>query len=98
MTDPSKAAHYKALGNDAFKDKRYEEAIEHFSKAIECNPTDQTFYSNRSACFVNIGRYEEALKDGENCIKINPSWPRGFQRKGNALEYLHRIDDAIATY
>ena len=58
MTDLQKAAEYKALGNDAFKNKRFEEAIEHFSKAIECNPNDHTYFSNRSACYVNTGKYE----------------------------------------
>jgi stress-induced-phosphoprotein 1 len=29
---------------------------------------------------------------------MNPTWPRGYQRKGTALFYLNRIDDSIATY
>ena len=58
MSDLPKAGEYKALGNEAFKNKKYEEAIEHFSKAIECNPNDHTFFSNRSASYVNIGKYE----------------------------------------
>jgi stress-induced-phosphoprotein 1 len=29
---------------------------------------------------------------------MNPVWPRGYQRKGSALFYLDRIDDAINVY
>jgi len=29
---------------------------------------------------------------------MKSDWPRGYQRKGTALFYLNRIDDAIATY
>ena len=29
---------------------------------------------------------------------MNPSWPRGYQRKGTALFYLNKIDQAIVTY
>lgn len=29
---------------------------------------------------------------------MNPSWPRGYQRKGTALFYLNKIDEAIVTY
>jgi stress-induced-phosphoprotein 1 len=29
---------------------------------------------------------------------MNPTWPRGYQRKGSALFYMDRIDDAINTY
>lgn len=29
---------------------------------------------------------------------MNPAWPRGYQRKGSALFYLERVDEAINTY
>lgn len=29
---------------------------------------------------------------------MNPAWPRGYQRKGSALFYLDRVDEAINTY
>lgn len=96
MTD--KATELKNLGNEAFKNKNYEEAIKYFTQAIECNPNDHVFYSNRSGSYLNAGKYQEALQDAETCVKMNPSWARGYQRKGTALFYLDKIDEAIATY
>jgi tetratricopeptide (TPR) repeat protein len=29
---------------------------------------------------------------------MNPTWPRGYQRKGSALFYMDKIDEAIDTY
>jgi stress-induced-phosphoprotein 1 len=29
---------------------------------------------------------------------MNPTWPRGYQRKGTALFYLDQIDEAIDAY
>jgi tetratricopeptide (TPR) repeat protein len=29
---------------------------------------------------------------------MNPTWPRGYQRKGTALFYLDKIDEAIQIY
>ena len=50
-----KATEYKNLGNEAFKNKEYEKSIEYFTKAIEINPNDHIYYSNRSgshACLL----------------------------------------------
>jgi tetratricopeptide (TPR) repeat protein len=35
------------LGNKAYLAKKYEEAIEFYSKAIEADPLNPIFYSNR---------------------------------------------------
>lgn len=56
------------------------------------------FYSNRSGSYLNNGQYDLALEDAETCIKMNPTWPRGYQRKGSALFYQDKIDEAINTY
>lgn len=32
------------------------------------------------------------------CIKVNPSWAKGYARKGAALHGQKRYDDAIAAY
>ena len=43
----STADEFKTLGNQAFSAKNYEEAIGHFSKAIELAPTNHVLFSNR---------------------------------------------------
>ena len=98
MSNNQLAADFKNKGNEAFKAQRYQEAIDLFTKAIDCNPNDHVFYSNRSGSYLNNGQYDEALQDAETCIKMNPTWPRGYQRKGSALFYLERVDEAINTY
>jgi len=92
------ATESKIKGNKAFQEKDYKTAIEHFTEAIKNDPTDHLFYSNRSACYANIQEYQKALEDGEQCVKLNPQWARGYSRKGLALFYLNRIEDAIKTY
>ena len=56
------------------------------------------FYSNRSGSYLNNGDYDKALEDAETCIKMKPDWPRGYQRKGSALFYQDKMDQAIAAY
>jgi stress-induced-phosphoprotein 1 len=72
MTSP------KELGNEEFKQKNYEKAIEYYTQAIEENPMDHTIYGNRSASYHNLKNYDKALEDADKCIAILPSWGKGF--------------------
>jgi len=94
----SLAEEHKKNGNTAFAASKFEEAIGHFTKAIELDPKNHVLYSNRSAAFTSLKRYEEALKDAQTTIDLNTSWPKGYSRKGAALHGLRRLNDAITTY
>ena len=56
---------FKAEGNQFFKNKQYEKAIEQYTKAIEADDRDVTFFSNRSACYAALEKWEEAAADGK---------------------------------
>lgn len=45
------AVEEKKKGNDAYKKKNYDEAIAHYNKAIELDPTNMFFYSNKAAVY-----------------------------------------------
>ena len=87
----------KAIGNEFFKKAEYDQAIVHFSKAIELGAT-HVLYSNRSASYAGLKKWEEALADANKCIEMNESWGKGYGRKGAALHGMGRFDDAIAAY
>lgn len=86
---------FKEQGNQEFKAKNFEKAIEFYTQAINENPTDHTIYGNRSASYHNLKKYNEALADGEKCIEIKPDWGKGFQRKAMALHGLGQLDKAL---
>ena len=87
----------KELGNVQFKQGNYEQAIVHFSKAIDLGG-NHVLYSNRSACFCGLRKYEEALSDATKCIEMKSDWGKGYGRKGAALHGLGRFDAAIEAY
>ena len=64
----------KAKGNAAMSALNYEEAIAHYTEAIKLDSSNYLYYSNRSAAYANIGKYEEALDDGEKTVELNPNW------------------------
>lgn len=93
------AEEFKQKGNDEFRQKNFPAAIEYFSKAIEASETpNHVLYSNRSACYASLHKYMEALKDAEQCVSINPSWAKGYNRVGAAEFGLGHYDESIKAY
>jgi stress-induced-phosphoprotein 1 len=92
------AAEAKAKGNQYFLKKQYPEAIEWYTKAIKADPKDSTFFSNRCAAYMGLNKFQEALKDAEECCKLQPNWVKGWYRKGMALTSLGRHEEAVMAY
>ena len=93
----STADELKELGNKCLSNKQYDEAIDYYTKAIALKE-DHVFYSNRSAAYLSKGDANNALLDGNKCIEISPSWPKGYSRKGAALHAMQQYDEALDTY
>lgn len=92
------AEEFKKKGNDAFREQKWDEAIKHYNKAISLDPKNAAIYSNRSAAWSSKGNHESALSDADKCLKEDPSFVKGFARKGKALFDLNRLDEAEAAY
>lgn len=88
----------KDKGNAALAANNFEEAIKIYSEAIKLDEKNHVLYSNRSAAYAKAYKYDLALRDAEKTVEVKPDWPKGYSRKGTALAYLGRLDDAIATY
>jgi len=98
MSDSDKAAAAKARGNQHFQKGEFKQAVEAYTEAITFNPKEHTLYSNRSGSYASLGQYAEALKDGEECVKLAPTFVKGYSRKGLALFHLQKLDEAKACY
>eukprot|EP00035_Acanthoeca_spectabilis_P020054 m.430932 g.430932 ORF g.430932 m.430932 type:complete len:337 (+) comp17231_c0_seq1:204-1214(+) len=100
--NPALADEAKAKGNEFFKAAKFPDAIGQYSEAIKRNPDDTAFtsriYSNRSACYTKLLELPHALKDAEECIKLDPNWVKGYLRKANCLLGMKREGEAETTY
>ena len=92
------AAKFKAAGNNAFSAGRYYAATAEFTKAIECDPYDHIFYSNRSACYANLDQHSKACADARRCIELRPDFAKGYSRLGFALFKAGFLHDAMNAY
>ncbi|KAH8681886.1 hypothetical protein BX600DRAFT_447432 [Xylariales sp. PMI_506] len=81
----STADELKALGNKAIAEKKFDEAVDAFTKAIALDGSNHVLYSNRSAAYASKKDWANALTDAEKTTELKPDWPRGWGRKGAAL-------------
>ena len=92
------AKDWKEKGNALVKEKKYKEALDCYTKAIELDPNDPILYSNRSAMHLNLNEFDQAITDAEKAISIKPDYAKAYLRKGKALEGQQRLQEALDTY
>ncbi|XP_023949750.1 stress-induced-phosphoprotein 1 [Bicyclus anynana] len=87
----------KDLGNDCYKKKDFDNALKHYSKAIEFDSTDITFYTNMAAVYFEQKEYEKCIKECEKAIEIGREnradfklIAKAFTRIGNAYKKMEQ--------
>ncbi|KAG1334089.1 putative ankyrin-1 [Cocos nucifera] len=93
-----KSLEAKARGEDAFKRKDYQMAVDAYTQAIDLDPNEATLLSNRSLCWMRLGQGECALADAKACRARRPDWPKACYREGAALRLLQRFDEAANAF
>lgn len=88
----------KEKGNEEFKKKNYEKAIEYYTYATEMDPTNHVFYTNRAMCYAAMGKWDKSLRDAEKSISIKKDWEKGHYRRGVALQNLGRLQEAVLAF
>ena len=55
-------------------------------------------HSFRSFAYAKLQKWDQALIDAEACVKIEPTFAKGYLRKGQAEQGLGRVEDAMHSY
>ncbi|VEN60495.1 unnamed protein product [Callosobruchus maculatus] len=95
----------KEQGNAFYKKKDFPNAITHYQKAIEHDPTDITFYNNLAAVYFEQKEYEKCIKECERAIDIGREnradfklIAKSFMRIGNAYRKMKDYKSAKIYY
>jgi len=81
-----------------FELRRYEEAEEHYKRAIELNPDLAEAHYNYGNMLFEQKRYKEAEEHYKRAIELNPDLAEAHNNYGNMLSELGRYDEAEEHY
>ena len=95
MANKEAAAREKTRGNSAFQEKKWDEAVVLFTNALEFDPTDHVFWSNRSAAYAEKDEFHDALRDAQFCVELKAEWPKGYNRLAVAQYHLGRYQECL---
>jgi len=87
----------KAQGNQFFKSKQYEAAIAKYQEACKIDPNVPAYFSNTAACFEKLGKYREMAQAGQDCIRANKKFLKGYFRLATAQKALGEYPACVKT-
>ena len=100
----------KEEGNELFKGNnfrpaaaRYHKALTHASKFFDLSPEDTTevnqlklsLYLNLSQCYIKLENWENALRNIEEALKIDPNNPKAIFRRSVVWETKKEYEKAM---
>jgi tetratricopeptide (TPR) repeat protein len=94
------ASELKDEGNAHFAAKRYQKAVESYTKGLDLAEDSELraiLYSNRSAAHLDLRNFKDAVHDATEAVKANPTWPKGHSRLAAALGAIKDYEGAAAA-
>ncbi|XP_049869318.1 E3 ubiquitin-protein ligase CHIP isoform X2 [Pectinophora gossypiella] len=85
----------KEQGNRLFSLRRFEDAMNCYTKAIIKNPSVATYFTNRALCHLKMKRWEATCQDCRRALDIDTNQVKGHFFLGQALVELECYDEAI---
>jgi len=91
---------YMNKGQALHSQKKYDEAIESFNKAIELDPSNFDAFNDRGRAYDAKQEYDKAIDDYSTAIGINSRIAYVFNNRGNAYQKKNEpeYDKAIEDY
>jgi eukaryotic-like serine/threonine-protein kinase len=71
-----------------------DKAIEAYRLGVENYPRDWGFHNSLSLLFIDLGQFEEGLKEGQAAAQLQPNAEPPYRRQLDAYMCLDRLDEA----
>uniref|UniRef100_A0A8C7TUQ4 Serine/threonine-protein phosphatase n=1 Tax=Oncorhynchus mykiss TaxID=8022 RepID=A0A8C7TUQ4_ONCMY len=88
----------KEKANNCFKEKDYDNAIKYYTEALELNPANAIYFSNRSLAYLRTECYGYALADATKCLEIDKNYIKGYYRRATSNMALGKFKAALKDY
>uniref|UniRef100_A0A2N9G3C3 Uncharacterized protein n=1 Tax=Fagus sylvatica TaxID=28930 RepID=A0A2N9G3C3_FAGSY len=89
---------FKSMGNEAYKQGRFEDALALYDRAIGLDSNKATYRCNKSAALIGLGRVMEAVFECKEAILIEPSYQRAHHRLANLYLRVGEAEKALYHY
>jgi predicted AlkP superfamily phosphohydrolase/phosphomutase/Flp pilus assembly protein TadD len=81
-----------------FEAKRYAEAEVAYRKLVEAHPEDGGLRASLAGALASQGRYDDALAQLDEAVRLAPVNPEAYHNRGAILERQQKRDEAVAAY
>eukprot|EP00744_Colponema_vietnamica_P005940 GILI01008659.1.p1 GENE.GILI01008659.1~~GILI01008659.1.p1 ORF type:complete len:631 (+),score=241.86 GILI01008659.1:68-1960(+) len=92
----------RSKGNKYFQAGKFDQAINCYTKAIQISPANNpdlsACYANRAIALLKKNKYEEAVSDCNEALKLNKKYTKVYQRRATAFEKLGKYAEAAVDY
>lgn len=85
-------------GRSLHRERKYEEAIAFYDKALDGNPTLYNIWSIRGNALAASGKYAEAVTSYDKALNICQGYYPALHNRGNALAYLGKEAEARESW
>eukprot|EP00924_Labyrinthula_sp_SR-Ha-C_P010691 snap_masked-scaffold_49-processed-gene-1.74-mRNA-1 protein AED:0.02 eAED:0.02 QI:0/-1/0/1/-1/1/1/0/584 len=108
VLDKKKSYVLKDEGNKLYKEKKFDEAVSKYDEAIQLNPKEMSFYTNKAAVELErqqpdslekcIDLCEKAIQIGRKNYADYGTIAKAYARMGNAYYKHNKFNEAIDQY
>lgn len=92
------AAMLHRRGNALRDEKRPDEALTRYDRALALRPRFPEALNDRGKALLELGRLADALASCDSALRIKPDLAEAFYSRGNALMGLRRTQEACVSY
>ncbi|KAK7269432.1 hypothetical protein RIF29_22158 [Crotalaria pallida] len=92
--DVPDAVSEKDLGNEFFKQKKFKEAVDCYSRSIALTPT-AVAYANRAMAYIKLRRFQEAEDDCTEALNLDDRYIKAYSRRATSRKELGKIKESM---
>ncbi|CAN6885957.1 unnamed protein product [Brassica oleracea] len=86
----------KSKAMEAISQGKFDEGIDHLTKAIMLNPSSAILYATRATVFLAVKKPNAAIRDADMALQFNPDSAKGYKARGMARAMLGQWEEAAA--
>eukprot|EP01080_Neovahlkampfia_damariscottae_P011920 gene11920-5325_t len=93
--DEKIALEYKTKGNESYKKKDYQKALEFYDRSLQIKK-DVNVYNNKAAVYIQLKKYKEAEFECTNAIFLDSENGKAYLRRANARLEQRKASTALS--